>query len=182
MLWNIFPPFLNRTRSWNTMLGFPAAGRQLTAMNSQWFADIILADGWLSWRTSAFHVCQVLLDIPIFTSPWISTALSLIKLLDWMFLNPWRMATYTQKVFLRTASYGKFIFPFWAHIFIICAVLCSETCLRSSFTSFLCTLALLSSSHSQISSIWVTLFSTGWVSTTFLSFSTQLCLTHQWRA
>lgn len=45
MLGNIFPPFLNRTRSWNTMLGFPAAGRQLTAMNSQWFADIILADG-----------------------------------------------------------------------------------------------------------------------------------------
>lgn len=130
MLWSIFPPFLNRTWSWNTMLGFSVAGRQLTTMNSQWFADIILADGWqLSWLTSAFHVCQVLFHIPIFISPCISTTLSIIKLLDRMFLNPWGVATYTQKVFLRTASYGKFILPFWAHIFMICAVLCSETCL-----------------------------------------------------
>lgn len=78
------------------------------------------------------------------------------------------MAMYTQKVFLRTASCGKFILPFWAHIFTICAVLCSETCLRSSFTWLLCALASLSSSHSQKNSIWVTFFSTGWVCTTFL--------------
>lgn len=137
ILWSIFPPFLNRTWSWNTMLGFPVAGRLLTTMNSLWFADIILADGWqLSWLTSAFHVCQVLFSLlhPIFTSPWISTTSSIIMLLDRMFLNPWRMAAHREKVFLRTASYGKFILPFWAHIFTICAVLRSETCLRSLVT------------------------------------------------
>lgn len=32
-----------------------------------------------------------------------------------MFLNPWRMATYMQKIFLRTASYGKFILALQAH-------------------------------------------------------------------
>lgn len=180
MLWSIFPPFLNRTRSWNTTLGFPVAGRQLTTMNSQWFADIILADGWqLSWLTLAFHVCQVLLDIPIFTSPWISTTLSIIKLLHRMFLNPWKIAAYTQKVFLRTASYGKVILPFWAHTFTICAVLCSETCLRSSFKWLLRTLVSLSSSHSQKKQH---LSHPGWVFSTFLPFSVQLCLTHQWGA
>lgn len=44
-------------------------------------------------------------------NPW-----SIIRLLHRMFLNPQRMATYMQKIFLRTTSYGKLILAPQAHL------------------------------------------------------------------
>lgn len=71
MLWNIFPPFLNRTWKWEHHVGVSCSQKtaDYCTVNLQWFVNISIADGWqLSLLTTAFHLCHMVLDIHIFTS------------------------------------------------------------------------------------------------------------------